>query len=439
MFVPEKAKELISMLENAGFEAFLVGGCVRDSLLGKIPNDYDITTSATPEEMKIVFKNEHVIETGIKHGTLTVLREGEPFEITTFRVDGKYSDNRHPEKVEFTRSLENDLSRRDFTVNALAYSEKTGVVDLFGGVSDLEHGIVRAVGDPDVRFGEDALRIMRALRFASELGFEIEEETSLSVKRNCGLLKNVSAERLSAELIRLVCGKNAKKVLGEHSEVLFVLIPELSVLKGFDQRHFRHHLDAFGHTISVLENIPPKPVLRLSALFHDISKPLCQSIDENGTAHYYGHAHKSAEIAEEVLSRLKFDSETKNAVKTLVSMHEDRFEPTPKAVKRVLGKIGPETFEKLLVLMEADDLGKKPEYRNPESFFDAYRKTAGEIIEKDECFSVKKLAVNGSDLSAIGIGPGPETGKALALLLEKVIEGEVPNEKEKLLSYIKKE
>ena len=439
MKLSPSAEKAIQMLEKAGFEAYAVGGCVRDSLLGKNPTDFDITTSAKPEETKAVFKNEHVIETGIKHGTVTVLMEGEPLEITTFRIDKNYSDNRHPKEVEFTRSLSEDLARRDFTVNALAFNEKTGVTDLFGGVFDLEHGIIRAVGEPEKRFNEDALRIMRALRFASVLGFEIEEKTASSLSENAVLLKNVSAERLFSEIEKLLCGKNAAKILREHPAPFFEIIPELSVLKGFEQHHFRHDKDAFEHTLAVLENVPPERNLRLAALFHDIAKPLCQSFDETGTAHYYGHAQKSAEIAETVLRRLKADSETIKTVSELVRRHEDRFEPSKKSVKRLLGKTNPEFFEMLLSLMEADEMGKRAEFRFPKDVFDEFHRLSAEIVEKEECFSLKNLAVSGADLISAGFEPGPEMGKILENLLEKVIEGEIPNEKAKLLSFVKNE
>ncbi len=437
MKLSKGAEKIISMLEESGFEAYAVGGCVRDSFLGKNPMDYDVATSAKPEEMKEVFKNEHVIETGLKHGTLTVLIGGEPIETTTFRIDKNYSDNRHPEKVEFTSSLKEDLARRDFTINALAYSEKNGIIDVFDGISDLEHGIIRAVGEADIRFNEDALRIMRALRFSSVLGFDIEEKTAASLYKNRGLLKKVSAERIFSELLKLLCGKNAAKVLVEHAEVFFVLIPELSVLKGFDQHHFRHHLDAFEHTAAVINSVPPDPILRFAALFHDISKPLCMTIDDSGTGHFYGHAQKSAEIAEAVLKRLKADSETIKTVCELVRRHEDRFEPTPKAVKHLLGKIGPELFEKLLLLMEADEMGKREEFRLTKTVFEEFHRISAEIIEKNECFSIKNLAISGSDLIAAGFEAGPEMGKILKTLLEKVIGGELLNEKEALLSFAK--
>ena len=434
----KEAKKAISMLDEAGYEAYAVGGCVRDSLLGKIPTDYDITTSALPEETKAVFKNEHVIETGIKHGTVTVLIEHKPLEITTFRIDKDYADNRHPEKVEFTRSLKEDLARRDFTINALAYSEKNGVIDVFGGVSDLEHGIIRAVGEADLRFSEDALRIMRALRFASVLGFEIEEKTAESIHKNRELLKNISIERFSSELTKLLCGKNAEKILLEYSDVIFVLVPELSVLEDFDQCHFRHDKTAFEHTAAVLANTPEKTSLRLAALFHDIAKPRCLSIDENGIGHYFGHAPIGAFIAEDILTRLKFDNETKSAVEELVRLHENRFPAEPKAVKRLLGKIGGERYFDLLALMRADDLGKKAEYFPGEEYYENYRRIAEEIIEKSECFSLCDLAVNGADLIAAGFSPGPEMGKMLSSLLEAVIDEKVPNDKESLLNFVLK-
>ncbi len=438
MYLPAEVKKAIFMLEEAGFEAYAVGGCVRDCLLGKIPTDYDVTTSAEPEEMKEVFKNEHVIETGLKHGTLTVLMAGNPIEITTFRVDSEYLDNRHPSKVEFTRSLEEDLARRDFTVNALAFSEKRGIVDIFGGKNDLEHGIIRCVREPDERFGEDALRIMRALRFASCLAFEIEGKTADSIHRNRELLRNVSAERLSAELSKLLCGKNAAKILLEYHDVFSVLIPELSVLKGFDQHHFRHDKDVFGHTAAVVESTPPVLHLRLAALLHDIAKPRCFSIDENGTGHFYGHAPLGAEMAEGILSRLKYDNETKSAVCELIRRHEDRFEADPKPIKRILRKIGFDMYSDLLSLMQADDMGKRAKYRPAPEFYEEYRRIAEEIIAKNECFSVKDLAVNGGDLIKIGIEPSPEMGKILDMLLEKVIDGELPNEKEELLEFAAK-
>ena len=436
MYLPKEVKKAISMLETSGFEAYAVGGCVRDSLLGKTPTDFDITTSALPEETKLVFKNEHVIETGIKHGTVTVLIDHNPLEITTFRIDENYSDNRHPDKVTFTRSLKEDLARRDFTINALAFSEKTGIIDVFGGTDDLEHGIIRCVGEPDKRFGEDALRIMRGLRFASALGFKIEEKTALSMHKNKELLKNVSVERLSSELTKLLCGKDAKNVLFEHREIIAVLIPEISALFDFDQQHFRHDKDAFCHTLAVLENVPPVPSLRFAALLHDIAKPRCFSV-KDGIGHFYGHAPLGAQMAEDILSRLKFDNETKSAVCSLILHHQDKFPADPKNIRRILGRIGYEAFKSLITLMRADDLGKKAEYFPGEDFYKDYLDTAKNIIESGECFSLKNLAVNGRDLISLGIKPGPKMGDILNALLDAVIEEKIPNEKSALLEQIK--
>ncbi len=436
MFLPSYVKYALEKLEHAGFCAYAVGGCVRDSLLGKEPFDFDITTSALPEETKTVFAGEHIIETGIKHGTVTVLIEHHPLEITTFRVDLGYSDNRHPSSVAFTPSLKEDLARRDFTVNAMAYSEKSGIVDIFGGKSDLEHGIIRAVGDPSTRFNEDALRIMRALRFASVLGFSIEEKTSAAVHENKNLLENVSVERLSCELVKLLCGKAADAVLKEYSDVISVMIPELSVLKGYRQHHFRHDLDLLEHTAAVLMKTPPNQILRLAALFHDMGKPLCRSFDENGTAHYYGHAQKSAEIANNRLFVLKLDSQTRENVTELVLHHEDHFPAEPKCVKRMLNKLGEQRYFELLELMSADEHGKAEKYRMPDGEFMKYREIAEKIIAEKECFSLKELAVKGSDLIEIGYKPSPEMGKALTELLEAVMDGEVPNEREALLKRL---
>ncbi len=436
MYLPSCVQYAIEKLEHQGFEAYAVGGCVRDAILGKAPFDYDVTTSATPEEMQAVFANEHTVETGIKHGTVTVLVEHEPIEITTFRVDLGYEDNRHPIGVRFTKSIEEDLSRRDFTVNAMAYGEKRGLIDPFGGKADLEHKIIRAVGNADARFNEDALRIMRGLRFAATLGFLVEEETAKAIHKNKDLLKNISAERLSTELSKLLCGKNAAAVLEEYFDVICVLMPELAVLKGYDQHHYRHNLDLLGHTLAAISAAPAKPVLRLAALFHDIGKPDCRTFDETGTAHYYGHAQISAEIAEQISDRLKFDNETKETVTELILHHEERFTAEPKQIKRMLNKLGEERFALLLYLMEADEAGKAEEYRFPKAAFDDIRAAAEKILEEKECFSLKDLAVNGGDLIAAGFAPGPEMGKTLNKLLEAVMDGKAENEKEELIKYL---
>ena len=437
MELPKEVKNAIGRLESAGYEAFAVGGCVRDSLLGNEPGDYDLTTAAKPEETKRVFQGEKIIETGIKHGTVTVILGETSLEITTFRVDSEYRDNRRPERVEFTKSIEEDLARRDFTMNALAYSESRGIVDPFGGEADVKAGIIRAVGDPEKRFREDALRIMRALRFASALGFEIEPETEKALFENRALLLNVSAERLSEELLKLLCGQNVRWVLMKYTDVLGVILPELLPMRGLDQRNPHHIYDVLEHSAAAAEKVPPRPALRLGALLHDVGKPRCITLDENGVGHFYGHPEISAQMAEEILSRLRLDSAAKKEVVSLVKYHGAQIEPTAKSVRRALNKYSPELFFELLLLKRADAAACDPGRPLDEEYFSALESLAGEIIAEKQCFSLKDLAVKGDDLVAAGFAPGPKLGAALGLLLDKVINGELPNEREKLLDFAK--
>ncbi|MBQ5565782.1 MAG: HD domain-containing protein, partial [Clostridia bacterium] len=333
IFLPDEVKTAIEKISKNGFEAYIVGGCVRDSLLGKTPKDYDITTSASPQEVEKIFSDCRVIETGIKHGTVTVLINSMPLEITTFRIDSEYVDNRHPESVTFTKSLREDTARRDFTMNAIAYNNFTGICDFYGGETDIKNKIVRCVGNPDLRFNEDALRIMRAIRFSSVLGFEIEENTRSSIFKNKELLKNISSERIAAELVKLLCGKNAKKVLCEYIDILGVVMPELLPMKDFDQRNAHHIYDIWTHTAVAVENIEPAPILRLTALFHDIGKPECFFM-KNGQGHFYGHAAVSEKISDNILKRLKFDNTSRETITTLVKLHDIQIEETETAVKR---------------------------------------------------------------------------------------------------------
>lgn len=437
MELPKEVKNAIGRLEAAGYEAFAVGGCVRDSLLGNEPGDYDLTTAAKPEETKRVFQGEKIVETGIKHGTVTVILGETPLEITTFRVESEYRDNRRPERVEFTKSIEEDLARRDFTMNALAYSESRGIVDPFGGEADVKAGIIRAVGDPEKRFREDALRIMRALRFASALGFEIEPETEKALLENRALLLNVSAERLSEELLKLLCGQNVRRVLMKYTDVLGVILPELLPMRGFDQRNPHHVYDVLEHSAAAAEKVPPRPALRLGALLHDVGKPRCFTIDENGVGHFYGHAEISARMAEEILGRLRLDSAAKKEVVSLVKYHGAQIEPTAKSVRRALNKYSPELFFELLLLKRADAAACDPGRPLDEEYFSALERLGKEIIAEKQCFSLKDLAVKGGDLVAAGFAPGPKLGAVLKLLLDKVINGELPNEREKLLDFAK--
>ena len=434
--IPDEVKTAISTLAANGFEAYIVGGCVRDSLLGGNPKDYDITTSAEPEEVEKIFGNFRVIETGIKHGTVTVLINKMPLEITTFRIDSDYSDNRHPENVTFTKSLEEDTARRDFTMNALAYNDERGICDFYGGTDDIKNKIIRCVGDADKRFGEDALRIMRAIRFSSVLGFEIEENTKRAVFKNKELLRNISSERIASELVKLLCGANVRKVLMEYIDVLGVVIPELLPMKGFDQKNIHHIYDVLEHTAAAVENIEPTPVLRLTALFHDIGKPECFFM-KDGQGHFYGHADIGADMTTKILSRLKFDNNTKNTVTKLVKIHDVQIEETDTAVKRCMNKHTPEIFFLLLKMKRADTLAQSPMCRERLEYLDRLEKRANEIINRKACFSMKDLAVNGNDLIKLGVKPGKELGNILKYLLEAVIEGKLPNDKNTLIKFTK--
>lgn len=437
IYLPEHVHTALSMLEASGEAGYIVGGCVRDALMGTQPADYDITTSALPERTKEIFEGYTVIETGIKHGTVTVLIGGTPLEITTYRTEVGYSDGRHPDAVHFTRALRDDLSRRDFTMNALAYNDKEGIVDLYDGASDIRRGIIRCVGDPSERFTEDALRIMRALRFASRLGFEIDGDSAEAIHRLAPTLTRVSAERLASELRGLLCGEHVRRILTEYVDVLGVFIPELLPMKEFDQRNRHHIYDVLEHTARAVESVRPVPVLRLAALFHDTGKPPCFTLDEHGEGHFKGHPEVSAEITAAVMSRLKFDTATKELVTRLVKYHDRQIEPTERAVRRALAKLSPEVFDLLLELKRADNLAQAPEYLGRQAEYDKLEKIARGILERKECIGKASLAVNGKDLIAIGITDGPTIGRVLDTLLCRVIDGELENERDILLEASK--
>ncbi len=436
--LPTQVKKALSMLETAGFEGYIVGGCVRDSLMGNTPEDYDITTSALPNETEEIFSSAKIIETGLKHGTITVILDSMPLEITTYRLESTYSDKRHPDSVSFTKSLYEDVARRDFTMNSIAYNQKNGIVDYFGGQEDIKRGIIRCVGDADKRFSEDALRMMRALRFSSVLGFEIEEDTKRAIFKNKELLENVSNERIAAELKKLLCGKDARRIIMEYVEVLGIVIPELLPMRSFEQRNQHHIYDVLEHSAIALENVPPEPELRLAALLHDVGKPRSFRIDDNGVGHFYGHAKLGSEMTGQILRRLRFDNETRILVKTLVEQHDLQIEPTPKAVKRALGRLGQEIFSKLILLKRADNLAQNPLYRDRQGYYDELERIAAAVIASEECFSLKSLALNGSDLIAMGMKPGAEIGEVLAYLLDAVINDAAKNEKEELMELVKR-
>lgn len=434
--LPKQVLTALDMLEGAGHEAFIVGGCVRDILLGKTASDYDITTSALPNRVLQVFRDFKCIEIGIKHGTVTVIIDGMNLEITTFRTETTYSDNRHPDEVIFTPNLEDDLSRRDFTVNAMAYNHSHGLVDAFGGKEDLKNQLIRCVGDPKTRFEEDALRIMRGLRFASVLGFEIEENTAKAMKESKDLLLNVSGERIAIELKKLLCGKQADKILVEFHTILEVVLPEIKGMSDFDQKSPYHIYDILNHTAMTLKNIPAEPHLRLAALLHDCGKADCFSVDEKGVGHFFGHCEIGSEKADVALSRLKFDNLTKNAVTRVIKYHGMQIENTKKSVKRALNKLTPPLFYDLLELQKADTLALSSDCFSRLDHLENLKAMAEKIINENECFSLKNLSLNGGDLIALGMKSGREMGNTLNLLLDAVIDGKVENEKSKLIEYL---
>ena len=401
MTLPASVQEAIETLQQYGHAAYVVGGCVRDSLRGVVPHDYDITTSARPEEVAAAFCGRTLIETGRKHGTQTLHSGGMDLEITTFRTDGVYEDHRHPAAVTFARTLEEDLARRDFTINAMAYHPQCGLVDLFGGEADLAAGVIRCVGAPAQRFDEDALRMLRALRFAAVLGFEIEADTA-----------------------------------GALLPVFGMCLPELLPMQGFAQQNPHHIYDVWHHTLAVVAAIPPQPHLRLTALLHDVGKPDCFTADESGIGHFYQHASIGAEMTRSILRRLKFDNDTTARVVTLVRWHDRQIEPTAKAVKRALQQFGQESFFDLLALKRADNRGQAPAYAARQADYDRLAAIAAEILTSGACFSRKELAVTGRDLIAAGMPAGRELGVALDTLLDAVIDEKVINEKEALLRYL---
>ncbi len=433
--IPQAVKAL-EMLNNRGYEAFVVGGTVRDFILHKTSGDIDITTSALPRQTMEVFKDYKVIETGLKHGTVTVVIDHIHIEITTYRTESGYSDARHPDSVNFTASLEEDCARRDFTMNSVCYNPSVGFVDYYGGAEDIKKGIIRCVGQPRLRFREDALRILRAVRFASVLGFEIEDNTKQAIFDCKDLLKNISAERICTELLKLLCGDNVKKVLMDYTEVLAVFMPEIMAIKGFDQRNHHHIYDILEHTAVAVENAPPQPMLRLAALLHDFGKPDTFTIDENGTGHFYGHGEVSFEIAKKILRRLKLSNEDYSLVSHLVKYHDVYVPLNEKSVRRALNKHGRERLKMLLQLKRADNKGQNIKDFDRTEEYNRLEELIDETLAKERCFSLKQLAVNGKDLMDIGIPPSKQTGEILNKLLEMVINGEAENDREDLLKKV---
>ncbi len=430
MVLPPYARLCLDRLENAGFAAYAVGGCVRDSLLGLTPHDFDLCTCATPEQIRQVFSDCRLVLAGEKHGTVTVILDAQPVEITTFRVEGGYRDNRHPDWVKFVPTVEEDLSRRDFTVNAMAYSPKRGFADPFGGREDLEKKILRAVGAPSLRFTEDSLRILRGLRFSVRYGLTPETATWEAMVSLAPLMENLARERVFDELCKLLPLVDARE-LNAFAPILCQVLPELTPIQGY-QQHSKHHIyDLMEHTARVVENVPPQLNLRWAALLHDIGKPSTCVIDESGEGHYHGHAQKSAQMADAALLRLKAPTALRKQVVDLISRHMSPLEPDKHLLRRRLGKYGIQETWDLLALQKADYFatGTK-EAPGP---FPEITRLIEEILEEAACFSIRDLAVNGNDLQAIGFAPGPNLGKCLETLLRLVQEDTLPNEKSALL------
>lgn len=440
MVIPSYAEKALDALERAGFESYAVGGCVRDSLLGITPHDWDLCTAARPEEVQRVFEGERLLLTGLQHGTVTLLTDGGPLEITTFRTEGAYSDNRHPDAVAFVSELALDLSRRDFTVNAMAYSPRRGLVDLFGGQEDLKAGLIRCVGAAEERFREDALRILRALRFAARFGFAIEPDTADALRRCRELLGNISVERIFTELKGILCARGACDMLLTFPEVFFTVLPELTPMYGFDQhRPDCHQWDVWGHTAHALDAAPPDEVLRLTLLLHDSGKPDCFCLDDTGRARFFRHPAVGAEIADTVLRRLRCDNETRECVCKLVTHHEMRTGHSKKSLLRLLRLLGEEDMRRLMQVRRADADAHAPGAR--EKLLQMAEDDAlmlEELIAEGHCLTVRDLAIKGADVLALGIPAGPAVGQLLKALLDAVSEGELPNEKETLAERAKR-
>lgn len=432
--IPEKVNFIITTLTMAGHEAYAVGGCVRDAVLGRKPADWDITTSASPFEVKALFGR--TIDTGLQHGTVTVMMGKEGFEVTTYRVDGEYEDGRHPKAVTFTKSLLEDLKRRDFTINAMAYNEEVGLVDEFDGIGDLERGVIRCVGEPKERFTEDALRMMRALRFSAQLGFSIEEKTREAIIMLKDHLRKVSAERIQVELIKLLVSPHPERMRDVYETGLSsVFLPEFDACMKCEQRN-PHHIYSVGeHTIHALQEVEPDKVLRLTMLLHDFGKPGAKSTDAYGVDHFYKHQLKSEAMAVEILRRLKFDNDTIHQVKRLVLFHDDHPSLTAASVRRAANRIGADLFPLYLKVQRADILAQNPVTWEEKLGVLAKVETIYKgILEDEDCFTLKQLAVTGRDLMAAGLPAGPGLGDVLQHLLDQVIEDPTRNTKEWLVN-----
>lgn len=433
--LPKNVKKIIEVLEQAGYEAYAVGGCVRDSVLGREPNDWDITTSARPMETKALFKR--TIDTGLQHGTVTVLMDGGSYEITTYRIDGEYEDGRHPKEVQFTSNLVEDLRRRDFTINAMAYNEREGLVDAFDGMGDIERKVIRCVGNAGERFTEDALRILRAVRFSAQLGFSIEGKTRDAAARLAGNLGKISAERIQAEMIKLLASPHPEKLKEAwETGITAVILPEFDRMMETCQNTPHHRYTVGEHTLCALTKVRADKALRLAVLLHDIGKPETRTVDESGRDHFRGHARSSERLAEEILHRWRLDNDTLNKVKRLVRFHDLRPALNQESIRRMIHKVGEDIFPMLLEVQRADILAQSS-YQQQEKLhnLEETNRIYHEILEEGQCLSLKDLAVGGRDLIADGMKPGREIGRILEALLDHVLEKPEHNTREYLLEY----
>lgn len=439
MNIPQGPDEILNRLTAAGFQAYAVGGCVRDSLLGTVPGDWDICTSALPEETEACFSDLRVVETGLKHGTVTVIFQGVPYEITTFRSDGNYLDHRRPQQVNFVRTLKEDLLRRDFTINAMAVGLDEEIQDPFGGRQDLADGIIRCVGDPDTRFTEDALRILRGLRFASRLGFSIAPETAAAVERNKNLLSYVSGERIYKELTGILIGTYAQPVLEQYGGVLAAVLPEIQPSMGFLQRNPFHNRDVWQHTLEALGKSRPDPIVRWALLLHDLGKPDCFTLDDRGIGHFYGHPQRSMELAKQILDRFHGDKKTRDTICLLVRDHDREAPATIKNARRWIARYGRDNVRLLLEVKRCDCLAHvdTPKTRARYNNLMEMTRLIRECLETERCFSVRDLPVKGGDVMALGVPAGPQVGRILEGLLDDVLDGTCPPEREALLERLK--
>ena len=436
--LPEDVKRIIDQLTASGFEAFAVGGCVRDTLLGREPEDWDITTSASPEQVKSLFS--HTIDTGIQHGTVTVMKNHVGYEVTTYRIDGEYEDARHPKEVIFTSNLFEDLKRRDFTINAMAYNDERGLVDEFGGIEDLKKGIIRCVGNPMERFSEDALRMFRAIRFAAQLGFVIEEETRLAILDLAPTIAKVSAERIATELVKTLLSEHPQEMRTAYELGLTkIFLPEFDIMMETSQNN-KHHMYSVGeHTLVALQNIAPEKVLRIAVLLHDVAKPVCISTDAKGQNHFYEHHVKGAEMARQILRRLKFDNHTIDVVCALVRYHDERPKLEAEKVRRFFAKAGLEIGPMLFAVKRADTLGQSLYKREEKlAYVEELSQMYDEIVSNHICVQKSDLSVTGKDLIALGMKPGKDIGFVIDQLFEAVLKTPELNNRKNLLELANK-